>query len=211
MQLKLKTTMKRWIPMISEMPWEDRNVYAHWLAQTWHFVKESTRLLNLCGAHMSQPMEDMHNRFIDHAKEEQGHAASLLRDLKQLGYTVEEFPEEPETAVFYQSQYYLIQHHSPLDFFGYIFLLEGVAVKFGTEIWERVHSVHGRKSASFLQIHGAEDPDHLEKAFQQLATLNSEQQMAIAKNFDQSAYFYERILRKSAQAGGSQPSFHKVG
>lgn len=201
MQKQFNSTMKQLEPLVHGMNWEHRGVYGHWLAQTWFFVKESTRLLNLCGAHLPQSMEDMHNRFIDHAKEEQGHALSLLRDLKQLGYSIDEYFEEPETAVFYQSQYYLIQHKSPLDFFGYILLLEGVAVEFGTQIWERVKAAHGQRSAGFLQVHGAEDPDHLEKAFKQLEGLNEPAKASLMSNFQQSAYFYQKILSKSALRG----------
>ncbi len=200
LQLILNETMLSFESRVTEVNWENPQVYASWLAQTWFFVKESTRLLNLCGAHMPQSMESLHNRFIDHAKEEQGHADALLRDLHHLGFSIEDFQEGEETAAFYQTQYFLIQHRSPLDFFGYILLLEGVAVKFGENIYGRVKNAHGRKCASFLQIHGAEDPDHLEKAFRQLASLEMKQQATIVKNFYCSAYFYKRILEKTDTA-----------
>lgn len=201
--------MKSLGPVIRETPWEDPKVYAQWLAQTWYFVKESTRLLNLCGAYMPQEFEGLHNRFIDHAKEEQGHATILLRDLKGLGEDVVHFEEYEETSAFYQSQYYLIHHKNPLEFFGYILLLEGVAVGHGEEIFERVKDIHGRKSVNFLQIHGAEDPDHLEKAMKQLEEMTGETQLRIIENFHKSAFFYERIMQRIALS--SIQTYQKVG
>lgn len=185
-------------PIIHEFPWESKINYGCWLAQTYFFVKESTRLLNLCGALMPQSLEDLHNRFIDHAKEEQGHAALLLKDLEALNLDIKNYNEFHQTALFYQSQYYWIQFHDPIAFFGYILLLEGVAAEFGDSMFEKVKNEHGRMSGIFLQVHSHEDEDHIQSAFNEIENFDEKQIHLISKNLKESSFLYQDILRNSA-------------
>jgi thiaminase len=188
-------------PLIRAMelaPWEDQSFYANWLAQTYHFVVNSTRLIAFCGSFFKD--DKLHQRFVDHAKEERNHEFLLTNDLKHLGgYKIETLPEMPITAGFYQSQLYLIMMKSPAAFFGYIFCLEGLAVDCGGKLYERTKAAHGQKAANFLKVHSDEDVDHLESAFKMLESLSKEEVDLVEKCLRQSAGLYEQILRQCAE------------
>ena len=182
---------------ILNFPWENKDAYASWMAQTYYFARETTRLLNFCGSLLDHHHESLHNRFIDHSVEEQGHPELLIKDLKHLDLNIDAFEEFNVTKAFYQSQYYWIQFKSPLAFFGYILLLEGIAAEYGTEMFERSKAAHGRMSSIFIQVHSTEDKDHTEKALQEVEAFPKSAQPMIMENFNESSYFYQKILNES--------------
>src|SRR4051812_16609202 len=94
-------------PMIN-YPWEKPDYYAAFLAQFYYFLVHATRLLCLSGARFSVKEDALHLFCLDHCQEEKNHELLALNDLKHLGYDIKDFPESPNIAQMYQSQYYLI-------------------------------------------------------------------------------------------------------
>lgn len=178
------------------MPWENRNVYGNWLAQTYFFVRYSTRFLLLVGGRLNPDETRLHMRFIQHANEEKGHEKMLMTDLQNLGMKISQFSELCSTSGFYQSQFYWIEHVEPLSFFGYIILLEGIAAKFGALAFEKTEKTHGVKASNFMKVHAQEDPDHLEKALKEIASLDEKTVQHIEKNFNQAADLYAMMLKQ---------------
>jgi hypothetical protein len=119
---------------LKALEWSDREFYANYLAQTYYFVSHSTRLLALAAARFSTKQNDLHLRFLEHAKEEKNHDLAVLSDLKHLGFSISQIPESPYTRSLYATQYYSIEHLRPELFFAYILVLEGVAVEVYPEI-----------------------------------------------------------------------------
>jgi len=180
-----------------DFPWEDKRAYASWCAQTYYYVCHSTRLLALGGARSELSAQGMHRRFIDHLAEEKGHEKLASNDVKALGFTLDQFPEMPQTSLFYQNQYYwLNQHHGAIAFFGWILTLEGAGVKACGEVYKRVKKAHGEKAAMFLKVHSEEDVGHLDKAFDQLKCLEPRAVECLIKNMEQSCTLYGEILRE---------------
>src|ERR1700733_16022871 len=105
-----KDEMKSLKSCAETFPWEDPRAYAFWLGQTYYFARITTRLLIMAGAHFDYSLQQLHLRFIDHAKEERGHEKILIQDLKALDSNIERIPELTSTAGLYQSQFYWIQH-----------------------------------------------------------------------------------------------------
>lgn len=180
---------------VVEAPWKDATFYASWLAQTYYFVKDNTRLLMLCGSRVSLQDQKLHIRLIEHASEEKGHEMLLVRDLNKLGRKVEEIPQFSSTAGFYQSQYYWIEHCHPIAFFGYIILLEGLGAEYAPKVGKMAGEAHGAAATSFLRVHGEEDTSHIESAFKELAALPSEHIAMVAENFRLALGFYEAIVK----------------
>jgi len=185
----------------SVFPWENPEAYKMWLGQTYYFARMTTRFLALTGAHLDLSYDQLHQRFMDHVREERGHERILLQDLKAMGAEIHEIPELASTAGFYQSQFYWIQHRHPLSFFGYIITLEGLALEYGTEACRRAASAHGPKAANFLKVHAEEDKDHTEKAFQQLESLHLDSKIEglIIENFKLSTQLYKLMLKEAAE------------
>ena len=176
-------------------PWNDASFYAAWLAQTTYYVRHSTRLLALAGAHASQEEQEFHLRFLKHAEEEKGHEKLTLLDLKHLGKKIDVIPEFAATQSLYQTQYYWIEKISPLAFFGYILCLENIAMKVGPVINKTVEQQYGPKGAHFWRVHAEEDVDHVAEAIRRVESLPVETQQLILANMIQSFENYTAMIK----------------
>jgi uncharacterized ferritin-like protein (DUF455 family) len=137
-----------------------------------------------------------HRRFLEHASEEKGHETMLLNDLKNLGYKIEDFPELPETRMFWEPQFYKIQHVDPLSVMGYIVALEALATELCPKLKIILEANHPAGSFSFIKVHGEDDPDHVEKALAVIYSLPPERQKHIQENFVQSVLAYQAMVLK---------------
>ena len=191
--------------VIKNVPFETKLVYGNWLSQTYRFVCHSTRLLALASSRFELSQNQLHYRFVDHIREEQAHEVVALRDLAAIGLGLEDFKESDETKAFYQSQYYWIEHVSPISFFGYILCLEGIAVKSGRAVFDRIAPVFGKDAGNFLKLHSQEDQGHLKLALSQLEALSARDKGIVIENLEMSSTLYRNlILRLSAQVDRSK-------
>jgi len=180
--------------LIHALPWEERNFYANYLAQTYYFVCHSTRLLARAISYFSIEQDPLYRRFIAHIAEENYHERLAEKDLKNLSLNIKNFPEHSLTKSFYESQYYKIEKTQGIGFLGYVLYLEAVAVFAYPEIATRLVSCYGEKCSKFLKVHTEEDPQHLNKAIQEIEKLNAQEQAQIWDNFTQTADIYHQIL-----------------
>lgn len=194
---------------LEAFPWESREAYGNWCAQTYYYVFHSTHLLAFTAALIPVREMKMHYRFVAHLKEESGHEMMAKKDLEGLGFKPEAFPELTETRSFYQTQYHLIQNVHPLSFFGYIFMLEGAASEIGPRCYARVKDAHGEKCANFWRTHAEEDPDHIRKAFESVEKLDEKTMDIIALNLRDSTSRYLSMCETMAKA--TKPATRKAG
>jgi thiaminase len=178
-----------------DLPWEDKNFYANWLAQSYYFLCHATRLLCVAGARFDvHENEPLHLRCLEHSRQEMRHEKLAMKDLKELGFPISDFAQLPMAAQLYQSQYYLIEHEDPCAIFGSVLYLEGLSVGVGKEIYRRVKAAHGDECASFLRVHVNEDIGHIEEAFQSLNGLNGKQLASVAWSLVQNHAIYTQML-----------------
>lgn len=170
--------------VVNQFPWEDSERYRDYLAQTYFYVRHSTRLLAAAACRFPVQMEELHHRYLKHAREENAHDVLALRDLSAMGGHLDHYPEKSWTQMLYQPQYYQVSFVDPTCLFGYIFALEGVAHISGEEVYERLQKTYGGKGTSFLKLHSKEDHDHIEKAFKGIAGLDEARQELIRENFN---------------------------
>ena len=116
-------------------------------------------------------------------------------DLEKLGFKLSDFPELAETRMFYESQYYKVEHRDPIALLGYILPLEIIACTECPKLFRFVQSTWGDKCASFLKVHGEEDPDHVDKALELLSTLSSPRLLLVDENFKQTVKAFSMILK----------------
>ena len=199
---KLKIHYETQIQQVGEsllqFPWGDQDAYANWLSQTYHFANATTRLLCLVAALVPYTEQEMHHRFIDHAKEERSHEKLIIQDLKHANLAAVR-PATAITQAFYQSQYFWIQNQSPLSFFGYVLMLEGIAAQFGMQVYALAKASFGEKACSFLRVHAIEDQDHIAKAFMSLDKISTDVEQKIIENFDFSAGLYQLLLEEAGK------------
>ena len=175
-------------------PWNEKDCYASWLSQTFHFVSHSTRLIALAASRFYRDKDSLHNRFLEHISEEKFHERLALKDLKNLGVEISDYPELAITKGFYQSQYYQIERESPESFLGYILALEGMAVLAGEKVFQVVSKTFGSPASNFIRVHAQEDKEHIESAFEHLLTLDPTNYKKAFNNFIQSGELYISML-----------------
>jgi thiaminase len=187
--LALETSVADLTRAIDRFPWENKAVYADWLAQTYYYVRHSTRLLAASAARFPYDPRGntLHHRFGAHMAEENKHELLCTHDLKVLGDSIDAHPEHASTRMFYEPQYFKIEHQDPIVLFGYILPLEAIAPLQGKLVEQKVTAKFGPKCASFLKVHAEEDVDHLEKALAMLAEVDEERKRLIVENLEQTA------------------------
>jgi pyrroloquinoline quinone (PQQ) biosynthesis protein C len=196
MRQKLNLKIQEVEEIMLASPWENREFYADFLAQTYYYVSHSTRLLALAISYFQIDRDQLHNRFAAHIAEEKAHERLALNDIKKLGFELSRFPQLGHTRAFYESQYYKIERQEATSLLGYIVLLEEVSVQIGPKIYKRVSEAYGKQAASFLRVHVEEDPGHVEQAMSLIANLPLAQQDFVWINVNQTADIYMSIVQQ---------------
>lgn len=198
---KLKLALNQSVSMIVNsyeyMPWENKEFYASYLAQTFYYVRHSTRMLAISAGRLNyEEQQNLHLRFLKHLGEEANHERLAINDLKALGYTVNDFPELNATRCFYEPQYFKIEHQGPLALMGYILYLEVLAQNICPPLAKKLTGLYGKKAATFLLVHGEEDPHHVDEAQKMLATLDSKTLELITMNLEQSSFAFNLMMKE---------------
>lgn len=196
MNAKLKKQLDESKQFFDSLPWEEESFYSDFLAQTYFFVCQSTRLLAKSISTFGVDRDFLYKRFVAHLKEENYHEKLALTDLKNLNLNIADFSESPFTKTFWESQYYKIDISRGTSLLGYILFLEAIAVHCFDDSYELVKTRYGAKSANFMRVHIDEDPTHLDQALELINSLSDLEQEVIWENFDQSAEIYHSILLK---------------
>lgn len=184
----------RIIEMLINLPFENKEFYADYLAQTYYYVNHSERLLALAASRMENSDRQMQRRFFAHLGEENAHDLMVKKDLENLGYKIEQFPERVQTKMFWETQYYKVEHVDPSALMGYILFLEDVATHVCTPMFNKITPIHGRTCATFLRVHGEEDPGHVADAFKVIDSLSAERKAIVIKNLEQSSVAYMEMI-----------------
>lgn len=175
--------------------WENKGLYADWLAQSFFYVSWTTRQLALASAHTKPVIEDeYHWRFVEEAREEKKHEILCLHDLKAMGYSLSQFQEYPHSSFFYQTLNYMIERVHPISILGYSLTLEGFAAQKAGEIYERVKNQHGLTPASFLKVHCEVDKDHFANALPYLKSCPENLLPIVEKSIKQCSVIYRGIF-----------------
>tara|TARA_B100001248_G_scaffold261195_1_gene251553 strand:- start:5577 stop:6221 length:645 start_codon:yes stop_codon:yes gene_type:complete len=183
------------VKAIKSFPLENRHAYAAWLRDIYEYAEHSTRILAQTASNIPTKYNNISNRFIRHAAEETGHEKLVEKDLKALGFDVQQMEATTESKFFYQSLYYwLSKHANPLGIMGWILALEGAAVNAAPWAYSIVKEVHGKKAGYFLKVHGEEDPSHLEDAFKTIEKLDQADVDLVIKSLKQYSIQYVKIL-----------------
>lgn len=193
---------------VVEFPWTDRQAYGDWLAQTYYYVRHSTRLLAAASARFGLDArgDALHYRFAAHISEEKRHEQLALHDLKRLGFSLEDFSERHSTRLFYEPQYFKIEHEAPSALFGYILPLEVVGPAVGKDLCAKLVAAFGPKCETFFRVHAEEDGDHVEKAMRLIDTVPENERPYLLRNIEQSVYAYCAMLQDilAAPAGAAR-------
>ena len=170
-----------------------RQLYINFLAEAYHHVNHTFRLLALAAAKTSD--ERYQDALVEYMVEERGHEKWILDDIRNLGGDADAVRDGPpglpcQAMVAYA--YFAIEHISPYAMLGSVHVLEGMSVLLADRLADALVSslaISGTEGFSYLRSHGLLDCEHLEffhqlvDGFDDLAT----QQIII----DSAAMFYK--------------------
>ena len=179
------------------LPWDNKDFYANYLAQTFYYVRHSTRMLATSAGRLTyEDQQNLHLRFLKHLSEEAGHEKLAINDLKSMGHVPQDYQELNSTRCFYEPQYYKIEHRDPLAIMGYILYLEVLAQNVCPPLAKKISNLYGKKASTFLLVHGEEDPHHVEEAQKLLASLNPAALEIIVENLEQSSNSFNLMMKE---------------
>jgi len=185
--------------------WQDPYAYAHWLAQTFYYVREATRLLAYAASRCTHEEEELHHQLLKGVGEEKGHDVMLVNDLKRLGYELSQFKELPATKAYHQTLYFAIDHSGPAALIGYFLPLEGLAAKKLGAGYEIVSRCHSPQAGSFLKAHCLLDVTHFDEGLKSLEKLTPLQLEAVAEGVATSSQLYIGLVQ-AVQAAAKHPA-----
>lgn len=174
--------------------WGDRWLYANWLAQTFYYTRHATRIISWAAAKTPHSQEWIHLKLIQHIQEEKNHEELAHHDLKNLGFSMEQFPEQASTTAYYSTLFYLLEHVSPMSLFGYFSILEGLAINAGVKLHNYVENQYGKNTATFLKVHCKADVQHFEEDLSILEKFDENELISINKSVELSIDLYKNLM-----------------
>ncbi|MCB0393581.1 MAG: iron-containing redox enzyme family protein [Bdellovibrionales bacterium] len=198
---EFRREFKRLDPVFTDFEWGSKYKYALFLAQVFHFVKHSSRIMSAVASRLPHSHEKIHSMLLQHANEEKGHQFLAVTDLKALGYKVSDLPELNSTRCFYETQYCKALFGNPIAFYGYALTLEGTAVMRLKEVYSKCKEFHGDSASHFFKVHSVDDDQHVETAIRELDKLGDEDRAEIIQNLSQSTYAFIKMFEEINEVG----------
>lgn len=183
------------IKSIGRYPWENPRAYAHWLAQTYFYTQHASRVSAHATVRTPIARTELHDHLVRTINEEKDHPPMVLDDLRDLGFSIEEFREHPLTSAFYQTLHYQIDTVGPFALIGYFFVIEGAAAQTGKEMLKKVRESHGGKGLSFLEEHVIADAVHYPAAQDFVKALSDDELLIVTQCGTLAASLYRYMVR----------------
>jgi pyrroloquinoline quinone (PQQ) biosynthesis protein C len=184
---------------VASFPWDKKVAYAEFIAQTYYYVRHSTRLLALAAGMIEPGNRKAFDRFIKHIGEERNHELLARRDMEGLGFNLDEMSEMPVTRLLWEPQYYKVIHQSPMALMGYILPLEALAANEGGKVVQVLEQTYGSKCLHFLRLHGEEDIKHVKDAIALTESLGESDLLLVQENIEQTVLAYSLFLKEIAK------------
>jgi thiaminase len=195
MRLNYQKEKREMIDGLKNFPWDSKRATGDYLAQTYYYVRHSEKFLALAAGLMNEEDRKYQRRFLQHLSEENAHDLMVKKDLESLGYSLDDFPERIETKMFWETQYFKIEHEDPMILMGYILLLEDIASEVCGLLAEKICQHHTKKASTFLRVHGEEDPHHVAEALGVIDSLAEARQRLVYSNLIQSQKAYVQMIQ----------------
>lgn len=181
---------------IEKLPWEDPRFYSLFLAQTYFYVRNATRVLAKAAYRCSHDEENLHKKLIKGINEEKNHEIMATNDLKELGYRIENFSELPTTSAYYQTLLAVIDYEGPYALLGYFVALEGLGAIGADSTLNTTLEKYGKKATQFLRVHIRVDEHHFHDGLNFIETLPLEKQKIVEKYVKVSSKLYINMLHE---------------
>jgi pyrroloquinoline quinone (PQQ) biosynthesis protein C len=161
--------------------------YAHYLVQTYHYVRWTTPLLAEAGHRMKRlgRLPLLAELLLQKALEERGHERWLLADLKNLGWSaerVEGAERSPAVNAYIAWNRYTTLSGAPTAFLGTAYVLEYLSAQRASRTVGRLLAANAipniHKAVTFLRGHGNADGDHAAELVSVLRSLTDQEEQS---------------------------------
>ncbi len=141
-----------------------RAQYAAVLRQIFHQTRENPQIQALVTMRFRGEERELVKTFLRHAISEIGHDELARRDIEALGSDTSTLLQErplPATFAVIASVVYMIEHHDPIAYLGYLFHLEYTPTQLGARYMAALEQCGiPREAMSFLEEHSTVDVAH---------------------------------------------------
>lgn len=183
--------------VLATLPWEDAQFYGHFLAQTYYYVRNATRVLAKAAYRCSHEEEPLHKKLIQGINEEKNHEIMATNDMNEIGFTLQNFPEMPATSAYYQTLLATIDYDGPYALLGYFVALEGLGAIGADHVFDSTFNKFGKKATQFLRVHTRVDKHHFDDGLAFIETLPPEKQAIVEKYVKVSSKLYINMLNET--------------
>ena len=194
-----KTTLKAIEDMKNVMgtqPWDDASFYGLWLAQTYFYVRNATRVLAKAAYRCTHDEEPIHKKLLQGINEEKNHEIMATNDLKTIGFSLSSFQEMPATTAYYQTLLAAIDYDGPYALLGYFVTLEGLGAIGCDYIFETAFGKFGKMATQFLRVHTRVDKHHFDDGIDFIETLPADKQALVERYVKVSSLLYINMLKE---------------
>lgn len=160
----------------------------------YHVMKASENLTRQAANCATGELKDY---FTRHLAEEEGHEKWLAADLATVGIDVSKTAVPIDAVEMAGSQYYLINHVSPVSLLGYMVVLECFPMPL--EQVEHLELVHGKDLLRTLRYHAEHDIDHGADVLAEIDKLTDEQFNLVMQSAVQTANYALNALMRIAK------------
>lgn len=192
---------------IDSMPWENEEFYAQFLAQTYFYVRNATRVLAKAAYRCTHEEEPIHKNLIKSINEEKNHEIMATNDLLALGKNILDYKENPATTAYYSTLLSAIDFDGPYALFGYFVTLEGLGAIGADNLLARLNAKYSKKASQFLRVHIRVDEHHFTDGLNFIERLPADKRNTIIHHIEVSKQLYINLVHgvllqsKQHQAG----------
>lgn len=185
-----------------------RAQYAAILRQIFHQARENPQIQALVTLRFRGEERELVKAFLRHALSEVGHDELARRDIETLGVDTSSLLRErplPATFATTASVVYMIEHHDPVAYLGYLFHLEYTPTQLGKRYMAALEkSGVPRQAMSFLEEHSTVDVAHCKLMEQYCERLirTPEQLEAVLYMQRITAELYAKMLEQAIESAG---------
>lgn len=179
---------------LGAMPWQSPEFYAQFLAQTYFYVRNATRVLAKAAYRCTHEEEGLHKKLLQGIIEEKNHEIMAINDLKEVGYDMASMKELPSTTCYYQTLLAAIDYDGPYALLGYFVALEGLGAIGADYVFDSTFAKWGKKGTQFLRVHTRVDQHHFTDGLEFIESLPIDKQIMIEKYVESSTKIYIGLL-----------------
>lgn len=190
-------TLRAQVEAAIDWPLSDQaraEVFAVHYVWLYHVIRASENLIRRAIQHADGELKAY---LTEHLSEEIGHEKWLCFDLEAVGIDAKSTTIPTSAMELAGTQYYLIEHVSPIALLGYMLVLEGFPTPI--ELVDQLAEIHGPEAVRTLRYHANHDIQHSDDLLGMIDKLTDDEKQIVLQSAMQTLHYmrihYTRLSR----------------